>query len=234
MLCFQRGSGTNGLFRLQERPGRIGIMIDARFRPLLNWTRVPKLGMRGSDFRTGYSKTLDKLEYELAKLRAKDVLIEAGFSLDALRNDGWPRSGTSPRHPGVVLYFKNADGAMEFPCGTYHKFEANLHAIALTLENLRAIDRYGVTLGHQQYRGFLAIEAPKQMTVEDAAAFVARNGGAVSAGVIIESAEWFRTAYRGAAAKLHPDVTGSREEFDRLAEARAVLDKHHKLGTANG
>jgi hypothetical protein len=209
-------------------------MLDARFRPLPKWTRVPKLGLQGSSFKTAYNKTLDKLEYELKRLRARDILIEAGFSLEALRNDGWPRGGTYPSHPGVVLYFTCPDGNMEFPCGTYHRFEANLHAIALTLENLRAIDRYGVTLGrHQQYRGFLAIEAaPKQMTVDQAAAFVAIASGLPSQD-IIKSAEAWRGAYRAAAARLHPDVAASPDGFHKLGECRAILDKHHGLGTAN-
>jgi hypothetical protein len=210
-------------------------MLDARFRPLPKWTRKPALQMEGPRFRSAYSKILDLLEYELEKLNARDILIEAGFELHALRNDGWPRSGIRPLHPGVVLYFSTRDGAMEFPCGTYHKFEANLQAIALTLENLRAIDRYGVTLGHEQYRGFLAIEAaPKQMTVEQAAEFLATTTGHPRAQIVIDPAV-YRMAYRAAAVKLHPDnCAGNQDGFLKLQSAKTVLDKHHKLGTANG
>lgn len=185
-------------------------------------------------FRTKYTEVLNTLEHELGKLNARDILIEAGFPLNTIRNDGWPRGGAQPLHPGVVLYFSTRDGAMEFPCGTYQNFEANLYAIALTLENLRAIDRYGVTLGHEQYRGFLAIEeAPKQMTVEQAAEFIALASGTPSRDTI-QNPQAYRGAYRAAAQRLHPDVTGNSDGFVKLGQAREVLDKHHKLGTANG
>jgi hypothetical protein len=208
-------------------------MLDARFRPLPKWMRKPDLGWERPRFRTAYNKALDALEYELDKLYARDVFIEAGFQLGQLRNDGWPRGGQKPTHPGIVLYFTTQDGAMEFPCGTYENFEANLYAIALTLENLRAIDRYGVTLGHQQYRGFMAIEAaPKQLTVEQAVEFVALASGLPSRDVF-SSAEAYRGAYRAAARRLHPDVAGTPDGFHKLNQAKEVLDRHHGLGTAN-
>jgi hypothetical protein len=209
-------------------------MIDARFRPLPKWNRKPDLRSRQAQFKTPYNRTLDLLESELRHLKAKNIVIEAGYGLDQIRNDGWPRGGTSPSHPGAILYFDSADGALCFPCGTYSRIEHNIHAIALTLENLRAVDRYGVTLGHEQYRGFAALPAPpKQMTVEDAARFIASNS-AFSDGVIIENANDYRLAYRQAAARLHPDVTGSNDAFYTLGRAKERLDQHHGLATAGG
>jgi hypothetical protein len=209
-------------------------MLDARFRPLPKWTRKPGLQMERPRFRTRYVEVLNALEHELGKLNARDILIEAGFPLNTIRNDGWPRGGSQPHHPGVVLYFTTRDGAMEFPCGTYQNFEANLYAIALTLENLRAIDRYGVTLGHEQYRGFLAIEAaPDQMTVEKAANFVSFFSK-VPSDEIIGDPGAYRAAYRVSASQLHPDVAANPDGFIKLGQAKEVLDKHHKLGTANG
>ena len=70
---------------------------------------------------------------------ARDVRIGAGYSLDQIRNDGWPRHGTAPTHPGVVLYFKSADSPTCFPCGTYGRIKDNLHSIALTLECWRKL-----------------------------------------------------------------------------------------------
>jgi hypothetical protein len=73
-------------------------MIDARFRPLLKWTREPGLKWRQSHFKTAYNKTLDALEYELGHLQARNIVIEAGYRPDQIRNDGWPRGGVSPSH----------------------------------------------------------------------------------------------------------------------------------------
>jgi hypothetical protein len=86
-----------------------------------------------------------------------------------------------------------------------------------------------VTLGHQQYLGFKALAAaPQHMTVEQAADFLAENSG-FSRGPIIENAPSYRTAYRQAAARLHPDVTGGNDGFYKLSAAKTILDQHHEL-----
>lgn len=209
-------------------------MIDASFKPLPKWDRKPDPQWKNASFKTPYNKTLDKLEYEIGHLRGHDIRIDAGYSREQIRNDGWPRGGTRPAHPGVVLYFESPDGPLCFPCATYNTMEANLHAIALTLENLRAIDRYGVTLGHEQYRGFLALApAPESMTVEGAAMFIQLHSS-FTHGPIVESASSYRHAYKQAASRLHPDVTGNNEGFYKLGQAKAVLDKHHGLAAAGG
>lgn len=189
-----------------------------------------------------YAKTLDLLEFELSKLFARSITVEAGFKLDQIRNDGWPLSKAFPRHPGVVLYFKNRQGQdLRFPSGHYSTYEANLHAIALTLESLRAIDRYGVTLGHQQYIGFM-LEAPKKLSVEEAADFIQINSDhAASVQGIIANREAFTDAYRTAAKRLHPDAPGAANEhpcirlavcrtlWNLLQQAREVLNLHHGI-----
>ncbi|HTB10966.1 MAG TPA: hypothetical protein VK752_05320 [Bryobacteraceae bacterium] len=210
--------------------------LEINFRPLSKWTRVPALGYERSQFKMAYNRTLDLLITELVKLDAREVLIEAGFPREKIRVDGWPFQGATPTHPGVVLYFKTAEGAMEFPCGTYGRFEENIHAIALTLENLRAIDRYGVTLGHQQYAGFLALPpAPKEWTVEQAAEFISKvevsGAFAGDPGLMIANADAYRRAYRKAASKLYPHTPDKNDGWHQLSLARAILDKHHGLKT---
>lgn len=203
-------------------------MLDARFKALPKWNREPGLQGVSSQFKTAYNKTLDKLEYELRKLDARDVIIEAGYSSAQIRNDGWPRGGMAPSHAGVVLYFTSIDGPLCFPCGNYDRMEANLHAIALTLENLRAIDRYGVTLQHQQYLGFAALPAPvTHGTLEQAAALFASIAG-VPSEQVIRDADVYRKVYRQAAAHLHPDAGGDRGAWTAMQNAAVLLEEHHK------
>lgn len=215
-------------------------MLDARVRPMTKWKEPTPLEFRNSQFRASYTKTLDALEYELDKLEAYDIFIEAGYSLQQLRNDGWPRGGQKPSHPGVVLYFKSKDGPLRFPCGTYNTFESNLHAIALTLGNLRAIDRYGVTLGHQQYLGFKALPPAQSegWTVEDAANWLLTRGGYTvserSVKDLLDISDVYRSVYKKVAMELHPDRGGNLEHFHVLQTVARLLDEHHGLKTNAG
>ena len=52
-------------------------MIDVRFVPLKEWPGTPTKLRRDGRFRVPYAKTLDLLEDELAKLRAKNIIIQA-------------------------------------------------------------------------------------------------------------------------------------------------------------
>jgi hypothetical protein len=207
-------------------------MLEARFRPLAKW-KDGELAMTVAHFKMPHNKSLDLLEYELRKLDASDVIIECGFDFQQIRNDGWPRSGVAPTHPGIVLYFDGRDGAMRFPAGEYADWRANLHAIALTLENLRAIDRYGVTVGqHQQYLGFKALPAPllKIDTLEAAALFVSANSDGVKEDAVIGSPNVWRGVYRVIASRLHPDKpSGNQAMWHLLQQARALLDEHHGM-----
>ena len=203
-------------------------MINLQFRSLTEWKDKGDLGRARVQFRSTYSKTLKILEYELRKLGAADIVIEAGYAPHNIRNDGQPKAGAPRLHPGVVLYFRTTDGDLRFPCGTYQTFEANLHAIALTLTSLRAIDRYGATMGHQQYLGFKAIAAPEpKKTVDEAAADL--EGWGATKTQIIENEEAYRQAYRRCARNTHPDQNpGEQEAWEHLQTIRMILDAHHQ------
>lgn len=109
-------------------------------------------------FNTTVARTSQKLNYELEKLNAKNPRLRIAVDRSQLTLDGTRlRSGQQPFHPGVVLVFDTKAGEQVYPSDGYVRWQANLRAIALTLEALRALDRWMVTHG-QQYRGFLAIE----------------------------------------------------------------------------
>jgi hypothetical protein len=135
-------------------------MIEARFVPIDKWPGKRTIARLDDRFRSNYISTLDLLESELRHLRAKDVVIQAGFTRGQLRNDGWPKAGERPKDPGIVISFESPKGPLSFPCDRYTDFQANMRAIALSLEALRAVDRYGVTRQAEQYRGWQQITAP--------------------------------------------------------------------------
>ena len=212
-------------------------MIDLRFVPLdlkafPGGARESAKRRASTVFSSTYNRTLDRLEYELDKLGALDIVVQAGYSRGDLRNDGWPLSKARPLHPAVVLAFRTKKNGEEysFPCDTFTTFEHNLHAIAFTLEALRAVNRYGVTRGHEQYKGFAQLEAPpdtKRWTVDAAASWLAARHG-VAREQILADPEYYREAYRAQARRLHPDASAAAtDDWNRLQDAKRLLDAHH-------
>lgn len=205
-------------------------MIELRFKPIPKESFPGKFQWMNDRFRVNYEKILDLLEYELGRLRAKSIAIEAGFTYAQLRNDGWPYTSEMPSHPGIILHFTGSEGPMRFPAATYRDWQSNLYAIALTLEALRAIDRYGVTVSHQQYVGFM-LEAPK-MNLEQAAKWFTgvSNLGASDGSTILHDKDLYVKAFRQTAAQVHPDKrNGDRSQWEILEIARELLDRHHGL-----
>ena len=169
-------------------------MLNAQFRPLDQWPGKRTEQRKSAPFRSTYKQTLDLLEFELQKLRAHQTVIqiEDPEPIKLIRNDGqlWGTGKMfTPNRPGVVLSFKSPKGAISIPCDRYDNWSDNLRAIALSLEALRAVDRYGVTRGNEQYRGWARLEAPAsgKMTREQAIEFIAQ---VVGANVYVLGANW--------------------------------------------
>ena len=202
-------------------------MLDLRFRPIDRWpvSRTAPGKRRTAIFRSTYAQTLDLLEDELYKVRAKDIVIQAGFTLDQIRNDGWPRSGARPTDHGVILCFKTKDGPLSFPCDTFDWWQDNVRAIALSLQALRSVDRYGVTKSGEQYRGWAQLPAPSgngEIDRETAAEILAAHCDH-SAHAILDDVGVAQLAWREARRKAHPDAGGGHDDFVRVDQAWIVL-----------
>lgn len=207
------------------------VSIPIMFRPLVAWPGPVTTDRRRSPFGASWPATTDLLGRELFHLGARDVVLQIALEERDIRNDGLPRANArKPYHPGVVLAF-NAPGLgpLKYQTDAFDDWQANVRAIALGLEALRKVDRYGITKKGEQYAGWKALGAggpEPAMTVEAAARFIAAHSGAPHTGVAADPAV-YRQAYRGATKRLHPDADGSTEEFQRLQEAKRVLDAHH-------
>lgn len=193
-------------------------MIDARFRPLETPAYRPR---KRAPFRAGWNQTLDLLEAELHHLGAKDIIVQAGFQLNEIRNDGWPRGGRRPSHPAVILSFRDSSGTpLSFPCDTYDDHEDNLRAIALSLQALRAVNRYGVTKGHEQYRGFAQLPAADPNFARNmAVVYFSKLTGWSEQQVKNDP----QGAYRLAARATHPDHGGSADAFTAMQRHMEAL-----------
>lgn len=211
-------------------------MIDLRFKALPVFPPPSTTDRKSSSFRSAFTGTLKLLENELYQLAARGIVIEAGFALADLRNDGWPRSGARPTHPGIVLRFESGDQQFAMPCDTYLSWTDNLRAIALVLEALRKIDRYGVTRKREQYQGFAALPAsPAGYEKARAAAGEFVDLAGIQSGErlgmiekILTDPVTFDTIHRKAVFRLHPDLPGGdNEAWLRMVAAADTIEAHH-------
>jgi len=213
-------------------------MIDCRFVPVQEWPgdKTKSYQRKKSPFDSAYSKTLDLLERELKALQAREILVQAYFAREHIRNDGWPKSNARPSEPGVILTFqfknphKLETNTVSMPCDRFTDWESNLRAIALSLEALRKVNRYGVTRNGEQYRGWQQLppaeEAPKPMTVREAASIIGLESG-MQDEFLMHYVTHYERAVPLAIKAAHPDKGGTADRIRRVLAARAVLNQFH-------
>lgn len=209
-------------------------MAELRVRPLDVWPREHARHHRRSPFSSSWSATVDLLDRELHHLNARNAVILVDCPASDIRVDGtMPKASARVGYPGVVVAFDSVHGPLKYLADEFSHWQDNVRAIALGLEALRRVERYGITSRGEQYTGWAqlpsGIDAPAgRMTVEEAAAFIAEHARCPVDGV--RSAP--TTAYRVAARRLHPDTGGDEREFQRLQEAKRVLDEAVTHGRA--
>lgn len=171
-----------------------------------------------SKFNAGFARARDEVQRQVGLLVGRYSLREAGLVIStniALRRDGLPLAGQAqPRDPGVAVYFTYKKRQVCFACDRWRKIEDNMHAVALTIDALRGIDRWGTgDMVEAAFRGFTALPPP------GAAArpwwrvleFIERPSSIAVA----------EQAYRRLAGIHHPDRGGSQE---RMADLNAAIE----------
>lgn len=175
----------------------------------------PQCHYRRSPFSAPFRRTVELLSDELRQLKARHVVIELDVRERDIRLDGFPRADARVGVPCVVISFESKHGPLRYATGEYVDWQDNVRAIALSLNALRAVDRYGVSRRGEQYRGWRALPpssdpADNIATPEQARAFLAPYGGSFEAAVKV----------------LHPDIpdTGNAALFRAAVVARDVLE----------
>lgn len=220
---------------------------SVRCETLTNWKeKDPFTQYLNSPFKKAGSVTEALLKKELRMIEARDVTLHTFHSKASRRMGGdWPRVDRAPSHPGVIVTFEKPgpDGTgwttLRFPCNTYSRWEDNLRAIALALEALRKVDRYGVTTG-AQYAGYKALppgptgpQAVPAMTPQEAGEWIVNvsglNADHWTPAMMVEDTDAAEFIYKTAAKKVHPDKDGgSAEEFGKLETAMRIVREYQK------
>lgn len=202
--------------------------------PPPSW-RPANAGRPSSQFTATYEKTLGLLDRELDHLGAVDAFLQVITDGRSLRLDGQLRADAKVDHPGVILTIDTKKrGTLVFSTDRFEdrpwheSWKANLRAIALGLEALRTVERYGIADTGQQYAGYRELGAgpalEEVMTPEQAARLLAEYG-------LEELDAWPdvledpQVAFRLAVKKHHPDVGGDAAFFRRLGNAREVIER---------
>lgn len=159
-------------------------------------------------------ETTSTLMNELKLLGAERVILSTNLRL---RKDGLPVSDQAqPADPGVAVYFNYDKSQKCFACDKYRRVQENIRAVALTIEALRGIGRWGTgDMVAQAFSGFAALPAPMTTArpwwdvLEVADRFVPQS--------VVD------TRYRALCKTKHPDSPGGSHEA--IIELNAAYDE---------
>ncbi len=217
--------------------------MDIRYEALPVWPLQPS-NRKASGFSATWGQTLALLDRELIALGTEVLIIQAGFDAGQIRLDGYPRASANTSHPGVILNFDSKHGPLRYVCDTFEGrrawvsgnrrssgqggyrdmpgYQANIRAIALGLEALRKVDRYGITKSGEQYTGFKQLTSGSGLTTVAAARRLIQRWATVNGEDL--SGMDMELVIKRAMANAHPDHDGGSDEgFHSVMDARKLL-----------
>jgi hypothetical protein len=146
----------------------------------------------------------------------RDVTISSDIPL---RADGLPRADRGePSDPGIAVYFKLDGRDLSFACDSYEATRDNLRALALTIEALRGIQRWGASdLMDRAFRGFAALPEKATSPWRETLGFKPDE---------LVTLEKIEIRFRDLVKKHHPDYNPNNpnadERFRQIVEARST------------
>lgn len=171
---------------------------------------VVSRAQRRSDFSAPFRDTVALLTRELKMLGARQVVMEVAMSPNNIRRDGMPRADARAYSPAVRVGFVAGrlpgKPALSYDLDTFSTWQDNVRALALGLEALRKVDRYGLSRNAAQYAGYKALESGSvgDGNPERGRELIAQAGGDV----------------RRALHAAHPDHGGEPSDFRDIIAAR--------------
>jgi hypothetical protein len=181
--------------------------MSARAYPLSwpkGWPRT-ELNRRESSSRfqrVTVAGALSGLREEVRRLGGKDLVLSSNYTL----------GNENPKDPAVVAYFALRERPVAIPCDRWDKVEGNVRAIALTIEAMRGMERWGAkSMIEAMFTGFTALPQQTEATCWEVLGIPQTK-----------SEEDILIAWRRQVKKFHPDnpETGNREKFEQVDRAK--------------
>lgn len=164
-------------------------------------------------FREGlFAQVRDRVLRQL-KMRGSQVVITSDLPL---RLDGLPYANGRCEDPGVAVYWVEKGREHVIACDRWKSIGLNLRAVDLSLEAMRALDRWGCAeIVERSFAGFAALPAGVQVGP-------AKRPWREVLGVLEVEGSLFavKAKHRELIRKHHPDAGGSHE---LAAEINAAL-----------
>lgn len=189
---------------------------------------TPSYGRKPSPFKVNWGSTLSLLEGEVRALRGTDVTMALSVQPSQIRADGGVYAKARIQCPSVILSLTSGKDRLQFATDRFDWWEDNVRAIALIMEALRKVERYGGVSG-RQYQGFKAlpsgasVPAPARPS-ESAIADAIRVLKEYTVEIRPLTVEHARLMVRTARARTHPDLrNGSDRDFLDVQHAAESL-----------
>lgn len=172
------------------------------------WPRTESTKRERGRFRQSLAASLGGLRHEVGLLGGKSLVLSSNYTLGVER----------PSDSGVVAYFTLGDRQLAIPCDRWQSVEHNVQAIALTVDAMRGMERWGAKhMIHAMFSGFKAL--PEKTSGIDPWAVLGLKPNPVPTEEVVTA------RFRVLAKTLHPDipVTGSAEKWAELREAHDLI-----------
>lgn len=196
------------------------------FRPLRAWPYKPTPPYQRERWpsKVTLTKAMDSLKQQLRLLGCDaTAYIECDVEERHIRQDGQLYATARAASPGVIVSGTHRRlGHLRWANDRYASMEENVRAVALTIQYLRAVDRYGCVRDSEQFTGFKALpeKASESMSRAAALAIFAKHAGFA---VPDEQPATLVRAYRSARARSHPDVNNGNQTAWDAVEAAAII-----------
>lgn len=171
--------------------------------------RTPTVERTSSKFKVTLGGAVAGLQEELGLWGASFLTIGTALSIGA---SGRPVFVNRPlEDPAAAVQFDRDGKPVTFHCDRFIDPRSNIRAIGKTLENLRAIERYGASqVLERMFSGLLALPAPGP----------AADHWQILGVLPYATEDEVRNAFKQRARDLHPDNGGSADGFVKLQAAK--------------